>query len=102
VLDRHFDGKDKWERATESVKDSCQRIGLPRPREVQLHPVSMVQGTPHARDFPHLTRKRDGGRMHHSHAVMRFVAEIMGPVLVGAGRFRGYGLCRPVDDGSEP
>ena len=26
-----------------------------------------------------------------------FDAPVTGPVLVGAGRFRGYGLCRPVD-----
>ena len=31
VLNRHFDGKDKWERAAESVKDMCGHIGLPRP-----------------------------------------------------------------------
>ena len=32
VLDRHFDGRDKWDKAAETVKDSCERIGLPRPR----------------------------------------------------------------------
>ena len=31
VLNRHFDGKDKWRRAAESVKDMCGHIGLPRP-----------------------------------------------------------------------
>lgn len=99
VLDRHFDGKDKWERAAEIVKDACERIGLPRPREVLLHPVSLVEGVPHAREFPHLARKKDGGRMHHSHAVIVFEAEVTGPVVVGAGRFRGYGLCRPIYKG---
>lgn len=97
ALDRHFDGKDKWERAAETVKDACERIGLPRPKEVLLYPVSLVEGVPHAREFPCLTRKKDGGRMHHSHAVIVFDVEVMGPVVVGAGRFRGYGLCRPMD-----
>lgn len=97
VLDRHFHGKDKWERAAEIVKDACERIGLPRPREVLLHPVSLVEGVPHAREFPFLTRKKDGGRMHHSHAVILFEKEVAGPVVIGAGRFRGYGLCRPMD-----
>lgn len=100
VLDRHFDGKDKWERAAESVKDACERIGLPRPKEVLLHPVSLVEGVPHAREFSYLTRKKDGGRMHHSHAVIVFDIEVRGPVVVGAGRFRGYGLCRPIDKGA--
>ncbi len=99
VLDRHFDGKDKWERAAETVKDACERIGLPRPKEVLLHPVSLVEGVPHAREFPYLTRKKDRGRMHHSHAIIVFEMEVAGPVVVGAGRFRGYGICRPMDKG---
>ena len=104
VLNRHFNGKDMWERATDSVKDTCEHIGLPRPRDVLLHPVSLVEGVPHARQFPQLTRKRDGGRQSHSHAVLIFDEPVRGPVLVGAGRFRGYGLCRPMqrhDDGAQ-
>ena len=97
VLNRHFDGKARWERAAESVKDACEHIGLPRPSEVLLHPVSMVEGAPHAREFPQLTRKRDGGRQSHSHAKVIFDEPVRGPVLIGAGRFRGYGLCRPMD-----
>ena len=96
VLNRHFDGKDRWERAAESVKDACRHIGLPRPAEVLLHPVSSVEGVPHAREFPRLIRKRDNGRQSHAHAVIVFDAPVTGPVLVGAGRFRGYGLCRPM------
>ena len=95
VLNRHFDGKDRWLQAADNVKDACQHIGLPHPREVLLHPVSLVEGVPHARDFPQLTRKRDGGRQSHSHAVLIFDKPVCGPVLLGAGRFRGYGLCRP-------
>ena len=97
VLNRHFDGADRWERAAENVKDACEHIGLPRPCQVLLHPVSLVEGVPHARDFPRLTRKRDGGRQSHAHAVIVFDEPVVGPVLVGAGRFRGYGLCRPMD-----
>ena len=96
VLNRHFKGNNKWEQAAESVKDACEHIGVPRPREVMLHPVSRVVGVPHAREFPRLTRKRDGGRQSHSHVVLVFDEPVGGPVLVGAGRFRGYGLCRPM------
>jgi len=98
VLNRHFDGEGKWERAAESVKDACPHIGLPRPSEVLLHPVSLVEGVPHSREFPQLTRKRDGGRQMHAHAVILFKEPVAGPVLLGAGRFRGYGLCRPMDE----
>ena len=98
VLNRHFDGKDKWERAAESVKDMCGHIGLPRPREVLLHPVSLVEGVPHAREYPQLMRKNGGGRRSHNHAVIVFDEPVRGPVIVGAGRFRGYGLCRPMNE----
>ena len=100
VLDRHFDGEDRFEKSAESVKDACERIGLPRPSEVVLHPVSLVEGVPHARDFPQLTRKSDGGRLRHTHTVIIFSEAVIGPVLVGAGRFRGYGFCRPMDRSS--
>ena len=99
VLNRHFDGKDKWSRAAESVKDACEHIGLPRPREVLLHPVSLVEGAPHSREYPQLTRKNAGGVRSHSHAVIIFDEPVRGPIIVGAGRFRGYGLCRPMDGG---
>ncbi len=98
VLNRHFDGKDKWERAAESVKDACLHIGLPRPREVLLHPVSLIEGVLHAREYPQLVRKNGGGRRSHNHAVIVFDEPVRGPVIVGAGRFRGYGLCRPMDE----
>ena len=99
VFDRHFEGQEKWELAAEAVKTSCERIGLPRPEEVLLHPVSLFEGVPRSNEFPRIVRKSDGGRMHHSHAVLVFPEPIMGPVLVGAGRFRGYGLCRPLPQG---
>ena len=95
VLDRHFDGKDKWEQAAEIVKIACERIGLPRPLAVLLHPVSKFKGVPRSNEFPPLTRKSDGGRMHHAHAEIVFAEKVLGPILVGTGRFRGYGLCRP-------
>ena len=98
VLNRHFDGKDKWQRVAESVKDMCGHIGLARPRTVSLHPVSLVEGVPHSREYPQLARKGCGGRRSHNHAVLVFDEPVRGPVLIGAGRFRGYGLFRPMDE----
>ncbi len=97
VMNRHFNGKSKWEQAAESVIDACAHVGLPRPSKVLLHPVSAVKGAPHARQYPQLVRKKDGGPQSHSHAVIIFDEPVQGPVLIGAGRFRGYGLCRPMD-----
>ena len=30
------------------------------------------------------------------HAILIFSEPVVGPVLLGAGRYRGYGLCRPL------
>ncbi|MHB8836352.1 MAG: type I-G CRISPR-associated protein Csb2 [Candidatus Methylomirabilia bacterium] len=98
VLDRHHDGKGKWEQGAKTVMDACVRIGLPRPLDVALHPVSRVSGVPVASEFEPVNRK-NGGRLQHSHAVLLFAEPVRGPVLLGAGRFRGYGLCRPDDPG---
>jgi CRISPR-associated protein Csb2 len=95
VLDRHFSGHDRWERAAESLKDGCERIGLPRPSSATLHPVSRLRGVPHAREFAAIKRKSDGGPIRHSHATLTFDQPVAGPILVGAGRFRGYGLFHP-------
>lgn len=96
ALDRHLDGADAWRRASVVVADACEHVGLPRPAEVVLQGHARHPGVPPARMFPQLTRKRDGGRLAHTHAVLRFDQPVAGPVLLGAGRFRGYGLCRPL------
>lgn len=95
VLDRHGDGPRRWAQAEDVVKDGCERIGLPRPAAVALRPVSAVTGVPHARAFPPLRRK-NGDTRQHLHAEVLFDEPVRGPVLIGAGRFRGYGLLRPL------
>ncbi len=97
VLDRHHDGKHKRQQVSDDVKTACERIGLPKPLEVMLHPVSLVEGAPSAREFPRTIRKSDGAGRNHSHAVLIFDQPVTGPVMIGAGRFRGYGLCLPMD-----
>jgi CRISPR-associated protein Csb2 len=99
VLDRHCDGASRWTQAEEVVKAACERIGLPRPGAVALHPVSALAGVPHGRDFPPLMRKNGGGARQHVHAQILFDEPVHGPVLIGAGRFRGYGLLRPLAEG---
>lgn len=99
ALNRHFNGDDKWDRAAEGIMDACVHIGLPRPKDVLPHPVSYVRGAPHAKKFPMLRRKSDGGRRSHTHAVIIFDEHVRGPVLLGAGRYRGYGLFRPMGRG---
>ena len=96
ALDRHAKGTDPWTDIAEIIGDGCERIGLPRPADVIPAPVSLFLGAPTTRDMPRIERKRDGGLIRQVHAVITFPEPVVGPVLIGAGRYRGYGLCRPL------
>ncbi len=95
VFDRHPKGQDREAQAERMVADACEHAGLPRPRDVVLSQVSLHLGVPHSRRFPPLAR-RSGGRPQHLHAVVTFAEPVRGPVILGAGRYLGYGMCRPV------
>lgn len=104
VVDRHAKAKDQAAAALEvetTIAIACERIGLPRPERVAMSPVSMFVGVPHARRFPYMHRK-SGGNRHHTHAIIEFADEVSGPILLGAGRYRGYGMCRPLREGGRP
>jgi len=98
VLDRQpprrHEDQDAW--AMDQVRQACLRQGLPEPEEVRVSPVSFVLGSPPARAFPPLPRRGDGGHRWHLHAEIRFAEQVSGPIVLGAGRYRGYGLFRPM------
>lgn len=99
AYDQHPKAKDKAAyiaEATELIAAACERVVRQRPREVIITPVSAHLGAPPAHAFPRLRRK-DGTERRHTHAILIFNEPVRGPVLLGAGRYRGYGLCRPVE-----
>ncbi len=96
ALDRHPKGADRWRQVEASIRRGCRRIGLPEPSEVVITPVSLFAGAPTGQGYPLLHRGGDGGRIQHTHAVLIFDEPVSGPLLLGAGRYRGYGLCRPL------
>jgi CRISPR-associated protein Csb2 len=101
AFDRHPKEKDRaaYQReVAEMIAGACAAIGLPRPREVVVTPVSAHLGVPPAHAFPRLRRK-DGTDRRHAHGILVFDEPVVGPVLIGAGRYRGYGVCRPMDAG---
>lgn len=93
VLDRYprHDGD-----AEESVRLACERAGLPSPCDVVVMPVAPFVGVPIARDFPAEPARPGKPRRWHSHAMVTFGELVSGPVLMGAGRYRGYGFFRPM------
>jgi len=99
AFDRHPKAKDRDEyqrEVTEVIAAACMAIGLPRPREVIVTAVSAHLGVPPAHVFPRLVRK-DGSERRHGHAILVFDEPVQGPVMIGAGRYRGYGVCRPME-----
>lgn len=98
AFDRHPKTKDRAEYQREvagMVAAACESIGLPKPREVIVTTVSAHLGVPPAHAFPRLKRK-DGSERRHAHAVLVLDQPVRDPILLGAGRYRGDGVCRPL------
>ncbi len=101
VLERHLKRKDEAEKR-ELVASACEHAGLPRPETDRIHvgKHSAVDGMPPARPLagepPWAQWKTPKALSSRPlvHAVIDFGKEVRGPVLLGAGRFTGLGLCR--------
>ncbi len=104
VLDRHLKRRDDAE-IRELIVGACENAGLPRPdpNRVRVGKHSAVEGMPPARPLagePPWTRwkvPKSLASRQLVHAVIDFEHEVPGPVLLGAGRFTGLGLCRSME-----
>lgn len=94
VLDRFPKRDGDEERA---IRLACQHVGLPEPYQVFADRSTPLRGVPLANRFVALTNGR-GPRRWHCHATIVWDRPVSGPVLLGAGRYRGYGLCMPATD----
>ena len=75
----------------------CRHAGLPAPVAFRSCRTPLLPG---AVDLaPGEVNRPERPALPYSHAEFRFSDPIVGPVVVGAGRQRGFGLCVPVDDG---
>lgn len=105
ALDRHLKtkGQARLEEIQAQVAISCRNVGLPEPETVIADKHSAVDGaassSPSGKS-PAWMRWRTPTSLASrqlTHAVIRFPEPVDGPVLLGAGRFLGLGLCRPLD-----
>ncbi|MBK8803172.1 MAG: type I-U CRISPR-associated protein Cas5/Cas6 [Fibrobacteres bacterium] len=96
VMDRMQNSRrsdpDGW--AADQIGKMCERQGLPFPAQVVIRPASFLEGVPTVREFPPLVRK-NGSTHRMVHAHISWESTIVGPLVLGAGRFKGYGLCKP-------
>jgi CRISPR-associated protein Csb2 len=116
-MDRNKD-RDSWTREVAGIiADACERIGLPRPADVDVDTTCWHLGSPRAvgkrrplrslrspdqRDaplgdgFPMYPAKGTKAPRPQVHVRLQFNQHVVGPVLLGAGRYMGYGLCKPI------
>ncbi len=97
-----------------------ERIGLPVPVDLAVGTTSWHRGSPRAaikrrplrghpemRDasaslgdgFPIYPTKSANGARPQLHVYLRFAEPVVGPLILCAGRFFGYGLCKPLSGG---
>jgi CRISPR-associated protein Csb2 len=79
------------------VKEAFVSALLPEPEAVTIRSVSRVPGAGHAMGLPPFTEGGTELCRYQIHVEARFGRLVRGPMLVGLGRFRGYGLFRPVE-----
>lgn len=82
----------------------CSHAGLPEPVAFRSARVPLVRG---AIDLHPAEVRRAGAQEHdkakpYSHVAVRFADAVRGPVVIGGGRSRGFGLCIPVRDAADP
>lgn len=84
--------------AAQTIAASCERIGLPEPESVTILPSVSLTGTSKAVRFPPFPGDRSRTQRVKVHAELVFSRPLMGPVLLGAGRYQGLGLFRPIEE----
>jgi CRISPR-associated protein Csb2 len=78
------------------VREAFISAQFPAPEAVQVCSISAVLGAGHAMAMPPFAEGGANLCRHQTHVTVRFAQPVRGPMLVGRGRFRGYGLLRPV------
>ncbi len=87
-----------YESAGEIIATSCERVGLPRPVRVEVLPSVTMPGVAKARTFPPFPADARKPQRVKVHAFLEFDRPVVGPVLLGAGRYYGLGLFRPAGE----
>lgn len=93
--------REAYRTAASIVAHSCENVGLPLPESVTVIPSATVPGTMKARRFPPYPPDGNKLRRVKVHARVTFADPVNGPVVLGAGRYLGLGLCIPMDMGGK-
>jgi CRISPR-associated protein Csb2 len=111
VLDRHLKATGNEQREEEIaglIRQACVNVGLPEPDRVVPAKHSAFEGAPSAYpsgNAPQWIRWRlpeSLASRQLTHAAIAFREPVQGPVILGAGRFVGLGLCRRLQPNGGP
>lgn len=98
--DLHSGSAEKQRRAHEKAREmiarACERISLPAPAGIEISRAPLLRGALHAKAFRAPPSRRDSRPR--VHATLVFDEPVRGPVLLGAGRYRGLGVFRPMGE----
>jgi CRISPR-associated protein Csb2 len=84
------------EEARRIISAACERQGLPGVR-VEISFVPLLPGSTPVTAFDPFPREENRLKRVRVHAELLFDEQVRGPILLGAGRFFGLGLFRPVE-----
>lgn len=90
-----------WAKAEQAVADSCRHVGLPEPTAVTVSHDPFIRGVRPASHFPAFRQRGHDGQpvaRRLVHVSVAFDQPVAGPLVLGAGRYFGLGLMRPVRD----
>jgi CRISPR-associated protein Csb2 len=85
----------------EVIAQACEQAGYPPPMKVRASSAPAMSGVPHSRSFHVKPRKGSHPPRPLTHAVIQFAQPVRGPVMIGAGLYAGFGVCRPVRNEKE-
>jgi CRISPR-associated protein Csb2 len=88
--------------AITAISNACSYIGLPRPRAVEILRAPPLSGVPGLASFPVYESPGRKVPRQSVHVRIDFHEPVVGPVLLGAGRYFGYGFCYPAGDVAAP
>lgn len=86
-----------FDAARDAIADAIVRQGLPTPVEIDVVRSCVLPGAAKPRTYPRYPAETQRPQRVLVHTRVVFKEQILGPLILGAGRFHGLGLHLPVD-----
>jgi CRISPR-associated protein Csb2 len=81
----------------EVIRSAVMDAGYPEPNSIRVSGAPMLRGVPHARAF-HVRHQEKRPPRPLVHTEIVFDSPVRGPVVIGSGRYMGFGFCRPIGE----